>query len=313
MTFYEILAAACRRLNLVCNFESGQSYACLVSASGREFLIPNSRIPLNLASSARVSGSKGLTKKVLTAAGLSVPTGTVFDMRKGWQGIFDEFIRLGRIAIVKPDGGECGRNVYRCNTEGELAFALADLHLTQGQIVLEEMIVGREFRVLVLDSEILYMIERLPFCVIGDGEASLMELLVRAMPSASAAETLFKDRRTSVQAGSLPLHTVLAREREYFPLPIRNGPGSPALLRDCKDFPSVAEAAISATNALHLRYAGVDVIVSDSDGSPVIIEVNSAPELEGVDEKGGPAPEMAIKACERLLKASVASACSECP
>jgi len=313
MTFYEILSAACQRLNLVCTLDSSRSYARLVSASGREFLIANSRIPLNLASSARVAGSKGLTKQVLTAAGLRVPTGAVYDMKKGWQGIFEDFMRLGRSAIVKPDGGECGRNVYHCHAEGELAFALADLHLTQGQIVLEEVIVGREFRVLVLDSEILYMIERFPFRVLGDGEASLMELLARAMPSSSAAEILLKDRRTSVQAGSLPLHTVIAKGREYFPLPIRNGPGSPALLKDSEEFPAVAEAAIAATNALHLRYAGVDVIVSDSNGSAVIIEVNSAPELEGVDERGEPAPEMAIKACERLLMASVASVCSKCP
>lgn len=301
MKFFEILKFASIGLSMNCELDKSRQFAYISKTTGERIRILQARFPLNLAAGARAAGDKTIAKALLAMSGCSTPDGMAVNLHRDWQVAFEYFSRLGGRAIVKPSSGERGTLVFLCRNYGQLAYALSNISNIHTSAIIEQHIDGREFRVLVLDSAALYILERRPLTLVSDGTSTILSMIAE-----QGAETLYKltsDPRLTQMAGTPALNTCLPAGTNFVPIHAANAVNGVTLNVDSSSIPDLTEMAVCAVAALGLRYGGVDLIMERQTGRIVVLEVNSAPELEGYDANGEPCLDVAVMACQNLLTA----------
>ena len=301
MKFFDILPLASAELALQCSMHEERQFALVTATSGTSIRVLQSRFPINLATGARAAGDKAITKALLIGCRHPVVNGCSVNLGVDWQVAFECFSKLGGRAIVKPTNGERGTLVFLCRSAGQLAFALSQIVHKHGSAMIEEYIEGTEYRILILDSKPLYVLERQKLSLQTDGTSTIVDLIARQAPT--LLPTLLADPRMSQMAGTPPLTTVLPAGVPFIPIPAANSAAAQTLSIDPSTCPSIVNLAASAVATLGLRYAGVDLIVERKTDQTYLLEVNSAPELEGFDSHGEPSLGAAVTACRALLSA----------
>jgi cyanophycin synthetase len=122
-----------------------------------------------------IAGDKELTKSILEQADIPVPRGLVVDTADDAVAALRE---LDAPLVVKPLDGHQGKGVsLNLSTEVEMreAFEIAQQH--GHDVLIEEMYVGRDYRVLVVGGKLVAASERIPCHVVGDGAHTLGELI----------------------------------------------------------------------------------------------------------------------------------------
>lgn len=193
---------------------------------------------------------------------------------------------IGFPVFLKPNDGQEGRDVLKIHSLAGLEPALKDLFLRQDKLLLQEAVQGVDIRVLVLDGDVLCVIEREPPSVIGDGTTAISDLV------AGTHRRLCNDLRTTAELSSQGYTPggILAAGEKICLLPNANlSAGGKGRLITNVLASHLKQTAISAVNALGLRYAGLDMVVSDPadpDSSYVILEANAAPGLNRFAAQG---------------------------
>jgi cyanophycin synthetase len=257
-------------------------------------------------------------QRLLAEAGLPVPEFVLLDGEDHDR--VDRFLAMtAEGCVVKPVEGFSGRGVtcgVRTRTELRLAARRAAGY--GAHVLLERMVGGDSYRVLLLDGELLDVILRHPPRVVGDGRSTIAELVAAENRRRVAAEgrlgtsrleldldLAFTLRRTGRTLASVPaagevvaVKTAVGGNRrddnERLPTPLH-----PAVLADC----------VRAAEVLGVRLAGVDLITSDparplAETGGAINEVNTTPSLlhhlnvSGDEEP----PDLAGRILARLLE-----------
>ena len=124
-----------------------------------------------------VAGDKQLTRQLLESAGLPVPMGKVVRT-------VDEAVqaakRIGFPVVVKPLDGNHGRGVGLDLTTLRAvrgAFSRALKQSRGGRVVVEGMVTGRDYRLLVIGGTMVAVAERVPAHVVGDGTLTVRQLV----------------------------------------------------------------------------------------------------------------------------------------
>jgi len=122
-----------------------------------------------------IASDKQLTKALLEVAGVPVPGGsTVSSEAEALRAAR----RLAGPATVKPLDGNQGKGVTtNCATPEEVARAFAHARKYGRRIIVEEHLVGRDYRVLVTGRKVAAASWRRPPCVTGDGRSTIRELV----------------------------------------------------------------------------------------------------------------------------------------
>src|SRR3954464_9601981 len=124
-----------------------------------------------------VASDKDLTTRLLGAAGLPVPKQE--SVRTEDQAV-RAAERIGYPVVVKPLDGNHGRGVcLDLQNEDDIraAFPIAQEQSRRGVIVVESLIIGKDYRCLVIDGRIAAIAERVPASVTGDGTATVEQLV----------------------------------------------------------------------------------------------------------------------------------------
>ena len=262
------------------------------SPSGKRWFFKGTRFDLNQHGCAEIASDKTYAAKFLEASGIAVPAShLVFgtDIRDGKRPPEDvlDFAEEQEFPLfVKPNTGREGRDVMRVDTYHSLQNALHILAKRHEQIIVQEEILGKDLRVIVLDGEVLCAIERQAPQVTGDGFSSLAELVDRHQRIDPADGRI--DFELSQQG--MMLESVPAPEQVISLLPVSNlsSGGSAQIVTDTIP-PEVHALARSAAKALGLRYAGIDMILPDArrpDTAAIVLEVNAAPGLSALAKLG---------------------------
>jgi cyanophycin synthetase len=235
-----------------------------------------------------IAADKTMTKYILAKAGVPVPFGyavtTLPEALEAWR-------TIGKPVAVKPSDGNQGRGVsLNVNSEAEVseAFALARRH--GGKLIVEEYIVGRHYRVLVVGGKLAAASERTPAHVVGDGHHSVEELVAAANQDPRRGEHHEKPL-TRMIIDELALGVL--RKQGHAPTTVP-APGEVVFLRGSANLstggtatdvtslvhPSVAELTERVARLIGLDIAGIDLVMPDiacplTQGA--IIEVNAAP------------------------------------
>ena len=238
-----------------------------------------------------IAQDKDLTKVLLQAAGVPVPTGRpVASADEAWA-VAQE---IGLPVVVKPQDGNQGKGVTVNIVDREhleIAYRAAD---EIGTVMVEKFLPGHDFRLLVVGDRLVAAARRDPPHVIGDGMHSVRELvdLVNADPRRGDghATALTKIRFDEIAVARLAIQglapeSVPEKGRRVV---LRNNANlsTGGTATDVTDevHAEVAARAVAAARMVGLHVCGVDV-VCETVGRPLekqsggVVEVNAAPGL----------------------------------
>jgi cyanophycin synthetase len=122
-----------------------------------------------------IAGDKELTKTILEQADIPVPRGSIVETAAE---AVSAMLDLGGPVVVKPIDGHQGKGVsLNLTTEAGVAEAFQIAQEYSHDVLVEEQLTGRDYRVLVVNGHVVAASERLPCHVIGDGLHNLGQLI----------------------------------------------------------------------------------------------------------------------------------------
>ena len=237
-----------------------------------------------------IACDKHLTKKLLADIGISVPEGVLVT---SLEEAVEEAESMGYPVVVKPLDFSHGRGIsLDIKDRDHLAKAVAEAQGYTRQIIVERYITGRDYRVLVVNDEVVAVAERVPAHVVGDGQHTVRQLVERL--NTDPRRGIGHEKvltRVTIDDESLRLLTEQGLTLDDIPSSgvevklkatanISTG-GTAVDKTDVIHFSNV-EMARRAARVIGLDIAGIDVICSDIT-RPVeetrggIVEVNAAP------------------------------------
>ena len=122
-----------------------------------------------------IASDKQLTKTLLEQAGVPVPAGSTVTSEQEAQRVAR---RLGLPVTIKPLDANQGKGVTTvCATPEEVARAFEHARSYSRHVIVEQYLAGRDYRVLVTGNKVAAASWRRPPCVIGNGRATVRELV----------------------------------------------------------------------------------------------------------------------------------------
>lgn len=205
--------------------------------------------------------------------------------------------RIGLPVIVKPNGGSQGTGVALVHTKREFYRAMRAVFRRDRIALVQKPIHGKDYRVVVLDEEVISAYERIPLNVVGDGASTILTLLKakqRAFVASSRDTRLkFDDPRiaTKLLRVKRSLRSIPANGERVFLLDNANlSAGGDSVDVTKKLHPSIRRMAVRLTRDMGLRLCGVDLMIEGDVSKPLasyhVIEINSAPGLDHYANSG---------------------------
>jgi cyanophycin synthetase len=239
-----------------------------------------------------VAKNKELTNRLLHEVGIPVPRGQTV-------GTTDEAIRAAsRIrypVVLKPGDGNHGRGVcinLTTDDEVEEFFPVALRESRSGQVIVESYISGKDYRILVVDNQVVAVAERVPAHVTGDGTHTVQELIDitnsdsrRGVGHEKILTRIQVDEQTHevLERAGIGLNDVPA-EGTFVQLKLTGNmsTGGTSIDRTDDIHPDNVEIARQAAMVVGLDIAGIDFIAEDIAQSVrqtagAIVEVNAGP------------------------------------
>lgn len=239
---------------------------------------------------AEIAQDKGDTKRVLGSVGLPVPAGQVAAVVDDAVGIAEE---IGYPVILKPLDASHGLGISgRLDDDAAVRAAWDAAAAVSKRVVIEKFSNGRDHRVLVVNGKVVAVAERVAAHVVGDGAATVRELIERenrdprrGIGHRKTLTRLPRDERTEefLDQCGLTLDSVPRFGARVFLRPTANiSTGGTSIDRTDEIHPDNVTACEMAAGVVGLDVAGIDVLTDDisvpfRDNQAVIVEVNAAP------------------------------------
>ena len=258
----------------------------------------HSTFNINGHSSSNLAKDKGFSNYFLKQFGYQTTEGKTFfndticakipntkNIHDGWN----YAQKLGLPVIIKPLNLTQGRLVSKVYNQTEY-YPLAEKILEiQDGVIVERFYSGNDFRILVLDQEIIAAYQRIPLSVVGDGSSTILELLNKKqkylIETAKKAAIDFQDFRITQNLNRQHLSFDSIPDQDVVSCLLDNAnlsSGGAAVDLTDNIHPDFQELAINITKDMGLRLAGVDIITSDITQPLLdytIIEINDSPGL----------------------------------
>lgn len=209
---------------------------------------------------------------------------------------------LGYPVMVKPNSKSHGLGVCSVWNKSELVAALRAVFKEDRVAIVERYLPGRDYRIVVLDGEVISAYERLPLSVTGDGRHSILALLKKKQQSKDFTERDikidFSDRRIKLKLRrqGFSFKTILGKGQKVCLLDNANLSSGGDAIPVARIHPGFIAIAAKLTKDMGLRFCAVDIMVTRGDISKnpkdskecryYIIETNVAPGLVGHYVKG---------------------------
>ncbi len=237
-----------------------------------------------------IAQDKNLTKRMLSAANIRVPCGMLANDEGEALRVFAEL--GGGPVVLKPVDGHHGHGVclnLKSASEVAAAYQIAAKH--SSQVIVEEYLNGKDFRILVVGGKMVAAAERVPAHVVADGMHTIEELVdienrnpLRGEGHEKPMTKIFMDEtalnylsRAGMKLSDVPKfgETVFLNETA------KRSTGGTAV--DVTDLvhPEVRLLSERAARLIGLDICGVDIIAQDI-AEPVgcglgVIELNAGP------------------------------------
>lgn len=248
----------------------------------RKFAI--SRSPI---SNGRVSKFKDLTYVLLKEHGLPTPKTVCFYKKTfNLEKAKDILNTLEYPAVVKDAQGSNSKGVFtNIATPMEALMLVQKEFKNYSQLLVQEMIFGKEFRLLVLGDRVIGALEMIPPRVFGDGVSTIQELISEKQNYTEKRTIIDDSLREILEEQGMKLESVPEKGR------IVNIKKNSALAEggETRDFtdkihPNIEKICVEASKVMGKYLVGIDVICEDVSKDPAeqafsILELNAKPDL----------------------------------
>ncbi len=198
---------------------------------------------------------------------------------------------LGFPVVVKPNSGSQGTGVAIVQNRREFYRAMRAIFRKDRIALVQRPVSGKDYRLVVLDDQIVSAYERIPLNVVGDGRSTVGQLLAgkqRGFVAAKRDTQIRKDDPRLVAKlvrQRLTLRSVVARGARVFLLDNANlSTGGDSVDVTSAVHPAFKRLAVRITRDMGLRLCGVDLMVAGEIGEPPgrywVLEINAAPGLD---------------------------------
>lgn len=288
---------------------------------------------LNTGAAEDLAKDKGHTKFLLRKIGIHCPEGREFllqwwaetigetQVKKGNNSIHTvneaaDYIHdhLGYPVYVKPVAGSKGSGVRRVESDDELSIAIDELEESKSRVaVIEEDVKMPDYRVVMLDGELISAYQRIPLSVAGDGRKTVGQLLNQLQQDYDQA-----GRDTIINADNQHIIDCLNKQgMDYSSVPRS---GETVVLADVSNL-SKGGTSQDVSDVIHnrwielcayiaenfnLRLCGVDLACEDittASSNYSVLEVNAAPGLDHYALSGEPQQKIVDEMYVKVLNA----------
>ena len=241
---------------------------------------------------AETASNKKLTKMMLEDNGIPVPPGTI---ARKFEHALEDAGHLGYPLVVKPFDGHHGKGItIGIKDEQELKAAFERAIAVSSKVVVEKMMVGNDYRILLVDGRFIAAAHRIPARIVGDGTHTLLELIEienrnpkRGRGHENFMTLLGISPITEIlmaEKGYTPETVLAADERFYLERTANLSTGGMAFDVSHKVHPANRFMFERVARIIGLDIAGLDVLAPTLEtpiikNGGVIIEVNAAPGL----------------------------------
>ncbi len=199
--------------------------------------------------------------------------------------------KMGLPVIVKPNEGSHGIGVFLVRNKREFFRAMRHIFKEHRVALVQRLVRGRDYRIVVLDDKIISAYERIPLSIVGDGASSIKKLLQKKQRRfrAGGRDTRIRldDIRIAHKLGAqkLALRSVPESGKRVFLLDNANlSSGGDAVDVTKPIHPEFKKLAVQLTRDMGLRFSGVDLMVAGDIRNPPkkywVLEINAAPGLD---------------------------------
>jgi hypothetical protein len=249
--------------------------------------------PQNNSAATTLASDKYFANRILRDAGVATLGGEYFFLSARHRAhrppgherddAFGHFRKLNGCAFVKPLTGSRGDFAQTVHSETELDRYLQEVSQHYDSVLMQPVASGLEYRIFLLDEEIVYSARKFPPALAGDGVHNVRDLL-------AAHNAALKARGLSaIDLAAMPyacLDIVLPKgERWEIPGRMNLSVGGSMAFEPPRSEAALAMAR-NAVRTLGLRAAAVDLF-TNLGGDPdvtAIIEVNSNPSIRLLEE-----------------------------
>src|SRR3989344_2732129 len=200
--------------------------------------------------------------------------------------------KMGLPVFLKPNSKSQGTGVTKVYTKTDFFKVFKEISYIDNVILVEQPVIGKDYRVVVLDKKIISAYERIPLTIVGDNKSTIRALLKKKQ---SDFKKSGRDRTFNINDKRLKMilfrkkvtfNSILLKNESLRLLDNANlSTGGTSIDVTEKIHPFFKDVAIKLTKHMGLRLCGVDLII-DGDISTLptkkwyVIEINSAPGLD---------------------------------
>jgi len=276
--------------------------------NGRRRYFRGSCIDINTLGSSEIAKDKGFANMFMEKMGYPIVPGsrTFFSKpfakkvgmpKRNIDGAYSYAKKLGFPVIVKPNSGSQGSNVALVHNKNEFYKALRSIFERDRVALVQLPVSGKDYRVVVLDNQVISAYQRIPLNVTGDGKSSIRKLLIQKQKKfiIDNRDTCinFSDPRINekLKHQGLSLKSVIEKYRLVYLLDNANlSTGGDSIDVTDKVHKDFARISVALTKDMGLRLCGVDLMIegdiSEEPGKYWILEINSAPGLDHYAKSG---------------------------
>lgn len=244
--------------------------------------------------SLRITGNKEKTKEVLERHNVRVPKGRRFFKESTDKEIVNYVQEIGFPVVLKPTKGFQGNGVITNITNLEfLKDSIMHVREELGyhDVMIEEHIEGEEYRVFVIEDEVIAVLNRIPANIVGDGVNTIRDLIAEKNNERRKNPRFYSslihidfEIEQFLKDSDLTLDSVPKKGDQVFLRTISNisRGGDSIEVRDTFP-PEVKRVAVNALKSFkEIPHAGVDIIIDKNqpiDKAGTVLEINGIPQI----------------------------------
>ena len=222
--------------------------------------------------------------------------------------------KIGFPVIVKPNSLSQGRGVSKVWNKKEFCRAARAI-LRQDRVFLVQRVVsGHDYRIVVLDGKVISAYERFPLSVTGDGRSTILQLLRKKQKEfvKSGRDTVINMEdfriRAKLKKQKLAMNSVSPKGETVRLLDNANlSTGGDAIDVTEIIHHGFKKVAVQLTKDMNLRLCGVDLmiegLISQKPGKYWVLEINAAPGLDHYATAGRKQEKIVLAMYEEVLRA----------
>lgn len=237
--------------------------------------------------SGQMTRCKDITHKLLCAEGLPSPVSECFYKKSFSKQAAEKQLGALRYPIILKDAqGSNSRGIFPLIGNLRDALDLLEEELPHYRsMIAQEMVFGKEYRVLVLDEKVIGGLEMIPPYAQGDGVSTIRKIIEEKQHTTERRTDFDEKLEQVLKEQNFTLESVMAKnEIAYIKKSSCLAEGGET--RDVTDLvnPEIEKICVAASKVVGKYLVGVDVMCDDISKDPAgqsfnIIEINGKPDL----------------------------------